>query len=105
QLRVNGVAVELAAEHDNWGRTTLAHATVATVYQVQIPPGLIVLTSDGVHDQLTDDEMAALLGAHSNPRESADAVLGAVSADEHGYRDDATVVLVRVPAGGGPRWA
>jgi protein phosphatase len=97
QLRVNGVPVEVAAEHDNWVRTTLAHAVVATVYQVEIP-GLVVLTSDGVHDRLADREIAALVGAHSDLQEIADAVVGAVAADEDGYRDDATVVLIHVTA-------
>jgi PPM family protein phosphatase len=52
QLRRNGAALELAAEHDNWITTSLAHAVVATVYQVQVDASLVLLTSDGVHDQV-----------------------------------------------------
>jgi len=49
----------------NWIRTTLSRAVVATVYEIAIPPGdLVLLTSDGVHDQTPHDVLAALVGQH-----------------------------------------
>ncbi|MFI6484318.1 PP2C family protein-serine/threonine phosphatase [Nonomuraea sp. NPDC050663] len=97
QLRANGAPWELADEHDNWVRTTLAQAAVATVYEVEIPANeLVIITTDGVHDQVLHDVMADLVDAHQdNPQALADAIVTAVQADEDGYRDDATVVVIR----------
>lgn len=95
QLRVNGVPVDLAVAHDNWVRTTLSRAVVATVYEVTIPPGLVLLTTDGVHGALTDAELAALVHAHEDdPRALVDAVTAAVPMDEDGYRDDTTAIAL-----------
>lgn len=97
QLVQNGVPLELAKEHDNWVRTTLSRAVVATVYEVVIPAGdLVLLTSDGVHDQLTHEELAALVHQHQHdPQVLADAVVAAVHEDEAGYRDDATILVIQ----------
>lgn len=95
QLRVNGVPVELAKHHDNWVRTTLSHAVVATVYEVVLPPGLVLLTTDGVHDALTEDDLTALVRTHEHdPQALADAITTAVPTDGDGYRDDATVIVL-----------
>ena len=96
QLRVNGAPLDLAEAHDNWIRTSLGRAVVATVYQVTIPSdALVLLTSDGVHDALTRDELATLVRAHGDdPQVMADAIVAAVVEDDDGYRDDATVVVV-----------
>ena len=96
QLRVNGAPLDLAEAHDNWIRTSLGRAVVATVYQVTIPSdALVLLTSDGVHDALTRDELATLVRAHGDdPQVMADAIVAAVVEDDDGYRDDATVVVI-----------
>ncbi len=98
QLRVNGVPVEVAEAHDNWIRTSLGLAVVATVYQVRIPAGeLVVLTGDGVHDALSHAELTAVVRAHSgDPQALADALVAAVGEDDEGERDDATAVVVGI---------
>ncbi|MBB4917406.1 PP2C family protein-serine/threonine phosphatase [Streptosporangium saharense] len=96
QLRRNGVALDLAADHDNWVRTTVGRATVATVYEAQIPSEqLVLLTSDGVHDQMSHQELTALVREHhADPQRLADALVDAARPDETGYRDDATAVVL-----------
>jgi PPM family protein phosphatase len=97
QLRINGTPLELATEHDNWVRSTLASAVVATVYEVEIAAGeLVVLTSDGVHDQLPHAELTALVDRHAHdPVVLADAIVAAVREDAESYRDDATAAVLR----------
>ncbi|WP_239382719.1 PP2C family serine/threonine-protein phosphatase, partial [Frankia sp. CIT1] len=95
QLCANGVPVELAEQHNNWVRTSLRHATVATVYEVVIPPGLVLLTTDGVHSALTDTDLEAIVRAHEHdPQALADAITAAVGTDGDGYRDDATAIVL-----------
>ncbi|MFJ9573588.1 PP2C family protein-serine/threonine phosphatase [Streptomyces bacillaris] len=99
QLRANGTALDIAREHDNWIRTSLARATIGTVYTADIRDELIILTSDGVHDQMTTEEMAALVREHAqDPQALADALVTAARTDKSGYRDDATAIVVRAPA-------
>jgi PPM family protein phosphatase len=95
QLRVNGVPVEVAEQHDNWVRTTLSHAVVATVYEAVIPAGLVLLTTDGVHAALTESNLAALVRNHEHdPKALVDAITSAVDQNEDGYRDDATAIAL-----------
>ncbi|MFJ2676381.1 hypothetical protein [Streptomyces sp. NPDC087525] len=97
QLRANGVALEIARGHDNWLRTSLARATVGTVYTAGIRDRLVILTSDGVHDQVAIEKMEVLVREHAeDPQALADALVAAAEADDEGYRDDATVVVVKV---------
>ncbi len=98
QLRANGVPVELAEQHDNWIKTSLRLAVVATVYEAEIPAGeAVLLTTDGVHDALSHAELAALVREFDDdPRALAEAVVGAVGEDDDGERDDATAVVVTV---------
>ncbi|MER7930507.1 SpoIIE family protein phosphatase [Streptomyces sp. NPDC096057] len=96
QLRANGVALEIAREHDNWLRTSLARATVGTVYTAGIRDQLVILTSDGVHDQVARDVLEALVREHeTEPQALADALVAAAEATDAGYRDDATAVVLR----------
>ncbi|MFC4006571.1 hypothetical protein ACFOY2_05020 [Nonomuraea purpurea] len=94
-LRVNGVPVEVAKEHDNWVRTSLGRCSIATVHSCEIGDPLVLLTSDGVHDQVEHAELEALVRAHQDvPQDLADAIVAAARADDDGYRDDATVVVI-----------
>jgi serine/threonine protein phosphatase PrpC len=106
-LRRNGVAVELAAAHDNWSRTGLAQAGAAMCREAQIPEAvrLVLLLSDGVSDQVGHARMEALCRAHAaDPQALADVLAAAAEADEKGYRDDATVIaLAASPAPGSQR--
>ncbi|MGW4222754.1 SpoIIE family protein phosphatase [Streptomyces bauhiniae] len=96
QLRANGVALEIAREHDNWLRTSLARSTVGTVYTAGIRDRLILLTSDGVHDQITPDAMEALVREHEDdPQALAAALVNAAQPDVDDYRDDATAIVIR----------
>ncbi|MFM9446905.1 hypothetical protein [Streptomyces acidiscabies] len=95
QLRANGVALEIARQHDNWLRTSLARASIGTVYTAGIKDRLILLTSDGVHDQIPEAEMTALIRDHADdPQALADALVDAARPDDTGYRDDATAIVI-----------
>lgn len=97
QLRANGVALDIAREHDNWLRTSLSRATVGTVYNAGIRDSLLLLTSDGIHDQIPMDTLTALVGEHeTEPQALAKALVAAVEPDKTGYRDDATVIVLRI---------
>ncbi|WP_018658491.1 SpoIIE family protein phosphatase [Actinomadura flavalba] len=96
-LRHNGAPLELAAEHDNWVRTTLRRATPATICQAEISAWqTILLTSDGVPDGLPDGAFERLLRDHGDgePQALADALVAAVEPDADEYRDDATVIVL-----------
>lgn len=96
QLRSNGVSLKIARDHDNWLRTSLARATIGTVYTVEIRDPLVILTSDGVHDQVHGDALVALVRKHeAGPQALADALVAAAQSDESGYRDDATAIVLR----------
>jgi hypothetical protein len=101
-LRWNGgAAVQLeAAKHDNWARLGLAQSSAATCRQVQIPEEeahLVLLMSDGVSDQVEAETIARLCSEHSDgPQALAGALVAAAEAEESGYRDDATVVVLRL---------
>ncbi|WP_063775730.1 SpoIIE family protein phosphatase [Streptomyces odonnellii] len=95
QLRRNGVPLELAKQHDNWLKTALSKATVGTVYSVTIPHKVVILTSDGAHDQIPHTTLEALVRTHQDePQALADAIVAAAEPNEEGYRDDATVVVI-----------
>ncbi|MEV0039346.1 hypothetical protein [Streptomyces sp. NPDC050804] len=95
QLRANGVALEIARAHDNWLRTSLARASIGTVYTAGIKDPLIILTSDGVHDQVSHDAMTDLVRTHpSDPQALATALVTAAQPNDDGYRDDATAIVI-----------
>ncbi|MFF2923100.1 PP2C family protein-serine/threonine phosphatase [Streptomyces celluloflavus] len=97
-LRLNGAPWDLAEDHDNWIRTSLSRATVATVYEADIPATeLVILTTDGIHDDLPHDEMEDLVREHAaDPQALADALVAATRADDDGYRDDATTIVLAI---------
>jgi len=53
-----------------------------------------VLCSDGLVDEVTDTEIAKVLGQHSDPQETAEALV--MVANTNGGRDNTTVVVVDV---------
>lgn len=97
-LRINGGAVEVAEEHDNWSRLGLAQASAATCRQVEIPEDVrtVLLVSDGISDQIDQADAEKLCRMYGGePQALADALVAAAEEDEDGYRDDATVVVLR----------
>ncbi|WP_181785112.1 SpoIIE family protein phosphatase [Streptomyces phytophilus] len=98
-LRLNGgVPEDIARRHDNWFRLGLWQATSATVMEGAIPAetGLVLLTTDGIHDQIPHGEMERLATEHEgDPQALADALTAAAPEDDGGYRDDATVIVLR----------
>jgi protein phosphatase len=94
-LRVNGVPVELAEDHDNWVRTSLGRCGISSVHACRITDAVVLLTSDGVHDSVPHASLEALVRKHADrPQELVEAVVAAVTADEDDYRDDATVIVL-----------
>ncbi|MEU7345492.1 hypothetical protein ABZ778_16500 [Streptomyces bacillaris] len=94
-VRQYGPPVEIAAHYDDWVRVSLHSATVATVGEVDIPDPVVILLSDGVHDQVAMSVMEDLAREHHrDPQALATALVSAAQADESGYRDDATAVVI-----------
>lgn len=95
QLRANGVALELAADHDNWVRATFGRAVIASIFQAWIPDDLVILCSDGVPGHIPHAALVELVRQHGDdPQALADAIVAAAQEDEEGYRDDVTVVVI-----------
>ncbi|MFE3202281.1 SpoIIE family protein phosphatase [Embleya sp. NPDC059237] len=90
--------VPVAALADYVG-ISLGIAVPATVPYVSVPAGgLLILTSDGVHDQVASDVVEALVRKHeADPQALAEALVAAAEPDADGYRDDATAVVVLLP--------
>ncbi|MFF7098283.1 SpoIIE family protein phosphatase [Streptomyces rubradiris] len=102
-LRVHGgVPAHIVEHHDQWARLGLAQASAATCRQTEIPEDvrLVMLCSDGVSDQVNQSAWRELCAAHADePQVLADALVAAAVADDDGYRDDATVVVLLRRAG------
>ncbi|MEV7865296.1 SpoIIE family protein phosphatase [Streptomyces sp. NPDC088124] len=77
---------------------TLGLAVPATVPYVSVPAGgLLILTTDGVHDQVPADVMESLVREHeAAPQTLAESLVAAARPDADGYRDDATAVVIAV---------
>ncbi|KAK0351008.1 hypothetical protein LTR94_026709, partial [Friedmanniomyces endolithicus] len=69
---------------------------------VLAPHDRLLLTTDGVHGVLSDEDLARLLSRRGSPDADAEAVLAAV--DEIGARDNATALLIDVVQIGAPDW-
>ncbi|MFJ2610558.1 hypothetical protein ACIO13_37250 [Streptomyces sp. NPDC087425] len=94
-VRIYGPPVEIAAHYDHWVRVSLHSATVATTREIEVSDPLVILTSDGVHDQITPDAMETLIREHADdPQALADALVNAARPDDDGYRDDATTIVI-----------
>lgn len=97
-LRVNGgQALPEYKAHDNWVLSVLSRALPTTVFEVVVEGDeLVILTSDGVHDQVPHAELEALVREHSgDPQALAAAIVAAAREDDDGYRDDATAIVLR----------
>ncbi|WP_234313745.1 SpoIIE family protein phosphatase [Streptomyces sp. NBRC 109706] len=94
--RHGGVAVDLIEHHDAWARLGLAQASASTCREATIPPGipLVLLVSDGVSDHVPDMERVVTEHA-TDPQALADALVAAAEPDDDGYRDDATVIVLK----------
>ncbi|MFC8709971.1 PP2C family protein-serine/threonine phosphatase [Streptomyces sp. NPDC057197] len=94
-LRRYGPPVEIAAHYDDWVRVSLHSATVATTRELDIIEPLVILTSDGVHDQVPHDRLETLTRRHADdPQTLANALVAAAQPDDEGYRDDATAIVI-----------
>lgn len=99
-LRQVGVEEQQSVLHDNWVRTTLGRLTVGSIPLVDVQAKVVVMTSDGVHKVLTDDQIASVVAEHEHdPQELADALVEAALAvvpEDIGTRDNTTVAVLRV---------
>ena len=58
--------------------------------------GVLVLTSDGIHDSVGPEELEALVRTHQDdPQGLADVLVAAARAGQDGERDDATALVLR----------
>ncbi|MFJ6214989.1 PP2C family protein-serine/threonine phosphatase [Streptomyces sp. NPDC092296] len=79
----------------NFVGVTLGTAVPATVPYVSVPAGgMLVLTSDGVHDQVEPEELERLVRTHADPQALAEALVAAAEAGPDGARDDATAIVL-----------
>jgi protein phosphatase len=95
-LRANGFPVEATIAHEDWIRTSLGRSTINTVHHTGVEHRLILLTSDGVHKQITDEHLTDIVRAHAGhgPAALAEAIVNAPQTDDEGYRDDATAIVL-----------
>lgn len=94
-LRQNGEPEGYASKHDNWIRSSLGRSTIATVHAASTDASLVLLTSDGVHDQVSHETLVELLRLYADePETLALAIVEAAEEDPDGYRDDATVIVL-----------
>ncbi|MGF1425496.1 PP2C family protein-serine/threonine phosphatase [Kitasatospora sp. LaBMicrA B282] len=96
QLAIAGYKGEVTRHASQWVRTSVATAAVATVAEAWTEHPLVVLTSDGVHDQVPHDVLQALVVKHAcDPQALAEALVSAATSGPDGERDDATAVVLR----------
>ncbi|MGY3676762.1 PP2C family serine/threonine-protein phosphatase [Streptomyces sp. TE33382] len=102
QLRGWGIPAAVAGFGDHIISVQLAKATVATVPEVVIAASeqLVIVTSDGVHDYATHDELEDVVREwrDGDLQALADAIVAVASPDPEGYRDDATVAVLSTQA-------
>lgn len=101
-LTAQGMPEEEAAAYSSKLTVSFSDLSIAACNEVAIPKGsLVVLTSDGVHDQMDHATLEALVHEHRDDAQAlADALVAAAEdGEEDGqpYRDDATAVVVQPP--------
>ncbi|MER7948925.1 SpoIIE family protein phosphatase [Streptomyces sp. NPDC096079] len=95
QLALCGYTGEIPRPAAKWVRTTVRSAVVATVSEAWTRSRLVLLTSDGVHDQVPHAAMEALARTHEDaPQALADALVAAAETGADGVRDDATALVI-----------
>ncbi|MFI6759348.1 PP2C family protein-serine/threonine phosphatase [Micromonospora sp. NPDC050417] len=99
RMRVAGWPEDVARKVDNWVRATVSMATISTVMEARIEdedlPILVLLTSDGVHDALTHDQLVKLVRQPASPQSLADALVAeAVAQPGDEPADNATAVVL-----------
>lgn len=99
-LRQNGQPEETALAHDNWIRTTFGKADPVVVHEGLIEAPLVLLTSDGIHKVLTDEQIAGLVAKYEDDLKLlANALVVAALEQEAPIDelcDNATVAVVRL---------
>lgn len=94
-LAMAGYTGEIPRQAAKWVRTTVRSAAVATVSEAWTQSPLVVLMSDGVHDQVPHSEMEALaLRYEDDPHALSEALVGAAIGTD-GVRDDASALVIR----------
>ncbi|MFJ8229654.1 hypothetical protein ACIQ9E_06785 [Streptomyces sp. NPDC094448] len=84
---------------DDLARSTLGRCSADTIPLCFIEDPVVILTSDGAHGQIPHQVMEDLAREHAeNPRALADATVAAARPDKTGYRDDATVIVLKTRA-------
>jgi hypothetical protein len=86
----------LAAALADFVGVTLGQAVPATMPYVSVPAGgLLILTSDGVHDQVPPAAVEDVIREHQDdPQALADALVAAAETAAGGERDDATALII-----------
>ncbi|MET8826546.1 hypothetical protein ABZX40_36440 [Streptomyces sp. NPDC004610] len=93
-----GPPVDVTKHYGDWVRATLATVTVAVPGEVEVTDPLVLLTSDGVHDQVPHEVLEDLVREHQHdPQALAQALVTAARPDPQGYRDDATAIVITRP--------
>ena len=57
-------------------------------------PKLLLMTTDGIHDYLTNDEMENILGTEMTDKEKIDSLIE--RAGEKGSKDDRSSAMIRI---------
>ncbi|MFI5985063.1 SpoIIE family protein phosphatase [Streptomyces sp. NPDC051555] len=101
-LTAQGMLEEEAAAYSSKLTVSFSDLSIAGCHEVAIPKGhAVVLTSDGVHDQMATATLEALVREHQADAQAlADALVAAAEGgEEHGqtYRDDATAIVILPP--------
>lgn len=74
---------------------TLSQVTPAVAGEAAIPAAeMVILTSNGIHDQVPAEELEALVRAHRGDPRSLPDMIVAAARDGDGRRDDATAAIV-----------
>lgn len=94
-LRANGFPVKATVAHEDWLRASLGRSSINTVHHSIIDDRLILLTSDGVHKQITHERLTEIVRVYAeDPQALAEAIVNEPEPDAEGYRDDATVIVL-----------
>ena len=96
------ISLDEAKTHENRNKITKAVGADATVeadyYQTEIiDDDRIILCSDGLYGELTDEELCLLIRSEDNMSKLAEKMV--IAANLHGGRDNITVVCLKVEGG------